>query len=99
MEDSELREYSHLFLGNAAAAMKEGFAPYLQPAMQRVMQSLMQDDGADNSSSDRGAKVRRVRTPTQNHGLQESLLWPGENIIPPISFFFFFRSPMAQDHP
>ncbi len=57
MDDSELREYSHLFLSNVAAAMKEGFAPYLQPAMQRVMQSLMQDDGADNSADDQPDKV------------------------------------------
>lgn len=53
MDDTELKEYTHLMLSNVAAALGEAFSVYLKLAIERAVQSLSTDSTGGTGTSDK----------------------------------------------
>lgn len=53
LDDTELKEYTHLMLSNVASGLGHDFAPYLPVAMAHALQSLNEPDTNGAAASDK----------------------------------------------
>lgn len=55
IDDTELKEYTHLMLSNVAEALGQSFAPYLPAAIEGAYKSLSEADTGSGAPSEDGS--------------------------------------------